>query len=181
MLAAAQVENLFGQIKTLPDARDETVFEYAVERVGGSEGVLELISSGRLVAEIAFHLEVPVLWFSKWCDKQLDAAQLDSARKLCAESLMTKSALVLTAAPGSGTEATQARALANHYSDLAGKMNPDAFGAKPADSLGQQNVQIFLDFGDGAPTTIEHVDVVEAQVEELPEIMDLDLSVLDNL
>lgn len=128
--------------------------------------VLDLVASGRLLSDIAAHLDVPQMDLRLWVGENLPAADFDAAKRAGAESLMFKAAAVLEVSPANAQDAAQMRALSAHYTKMAERMDADVWGP-PKNTGGGQSVVLNLGFGGGgaAPVTIEH----RAQADEVLE------------
>lgn len=96
----------------------------------GKTMVLEQIATGQLPNEVALHYGVPILVFREWLDQNVQEAEMVAARVACAESLQLKATLVLSANLKNPAEASQAKALAERFSEQAKAI--DAKGWSPA-------------------------------------------------
>lgn len=158
-------------LSTLPEVAYDTMFGDARRSFGtpretrgvallqspdAAAVILDLIASGRLLSDIAVHLDVPQMDLRLWVSSTIPTQELDAAKRAGAESLMFKAAAVLEVSPGSAQDAAQMRALSAHYTKLAERMDADMWGP-PKNTGGGQSVVLNLGFGGGsAPVTIEH-------------------------
>jgi hypothetical protein len=90
----------------------------------GKAMVLEQIATGQLPNEVALHYGVPILVFREWLEQNVQEAEMMAARVACAESLQLKATLVLSADLKNPAEASQAKALAERFSEQAKSIDP---------------------------------------------------------
>ena len=93
----------------------------------GVARVCERIATGMLPNEVALDLGVPIMMFRRWLEDQLPMDQSDAVRAAAAESLMLKAQLVLSAQLKTPAEASQAKALAAQFTEMAKAMDPKSW------------------------------------------------------
>lgn len=153
LLPAAQVETMFGTLDLRRQAVSPADCEARMFQFGGPKMVTETVATGRLPNEIALQLGLPVIWFSQWCEANVDGAEMAKAFELGAESYMLKAQMVLTVDATSTHEAAQARALAAEFTRMAEKLDHQKWGSRRADGLAGQTVNIQMNLGGGKTIT----------------------------
>ena len=173
---ATQFDVLFDGRGSLPVSRtDET---RAMEKIDkfGKGAVLELISSGQLMNEIAIALGVPISTFRKWMDQNVTAEELAAARRACAESFMLKSLLVLTVSNDAPGHASIIRAYADRLAAVAERLDPDNWAQRKPGGDNSAPVTIVFEGMGGAP--MKQAQVVDGQVDEINPQEELDYVLL---
>ncbi|MFZ1491122.1 MAG: hypothetical protein WAS51_14385 [Ilumatobacteraceae bacterium] len=94
----------------------------------GEDSVLEFVASGRLVAELAIFLEFPILYVQEWVDTFIDKSRLRSAERAAAQSCVLKAQLALQVTPESPQEAQAMRAMSEHMTWTAERLDADRWG-----------------------------------------------------
>lgn len=112
----------------------------------GVETVLEEVARGNMPNTLALRYKVPIIKFRDWLDSRVkDHGGLERAVRLCAESMVVKSHMVLERDADNTVQAAQMRQFSKRIAEVAQSLAPADWGPKkPEDSspVGQQAVVI---------------------------------------
>lgn len=97
----------------------------AVMDAVGYDVILEEIARGNLRNTLALRYHVPIIKFHKWLDSRVqDKAMVEMADRLCAQSMVVKSHMVLQQDAPDGTQAGMMKAFSKRMSEVAEAIAP---------------------------------------------------------
>lgn len=99
--------------------------DQAMDAVGW-EVILEEIARGNLPNTLALRYRVPIIKFHRWLDSRVPESHLRAeADKLCAQSMVVKSHMVLQQDATDATQASMMRAFSKRISEVAEAVAPE--------------------------------------------------------
>lgn len=126
----------------------------------GLDVVLEEIARGNVPNTLALRYKVPIIKFRDWLDSRVkDVSKFERAIKLCAESMVVKSHMVLEKDAGDNVQAAQMRQFSKRIAEIAQSLSPTDWGPnKPEDSAAVGQQAVIINIGGGA--TIPGMEVL---------------------
>jgi hypothetical protein len=159
------VAQLFGTASLQPHRQSATTYDAKVAAFGGEEAVLESVSRGRGLNELALQLGVSVMYFAAWVQHNVSSERMAAACNLGAETLLYKAEVLMSVPHETATMAKQATNLAAHYTRMAERIDPARWAPQRAADAQIMGVTLNMNFGGGGAAAPQVVDVTAQPVE----------------
>lgn len=160
------ISQLFGPAELQPTREGDHVHDARLTAFGGPEAVLESVSRGRGLNELALQLGVSIMYFSKWVQRQISGEQLTKACKLGAETLLYKAEVLMSVPHKTAAQSKQAERLAAHYTRMAERIDPARWAPQRAADAQIMGVTLNMNFGQPGQVVSQTVDVTPQEVEQ---------------
>lgn len=130
----------------VPHNADETYYDTYMSHLGVGF-FLNTIAAGQLPAEIALDLALPVRYMMNWITERTSPEERDTARIMCAESLLVKSKTVLLMPDSDATtaEVQLAREYSKRLAWIAERLDADKWGPpRPSENTAPPSFNITI-------------------------------------